>query len=86
MKSYVKMLNAVKFVGSSVLTVGIAIFLYGFLVSDYTLMTGIGVGTVMGAVFIFLIGLFFVATEEMLEKRYKGINVAPIKRKKGAPL
>jgi uncharacterized membrane protein YiaA len=86
MKSYVRILNAVKFVGGSVLTVGIAIFLYGFLVSDYTLMTGIGVGTVMGAVFIFLIGLFFVATEEMLEKRYKGINVAPIKRKKGAPL
>ncbi|CAH0345305.1 hypothetical protein [Bacillus sp. CECT 9360] len=86
MKSYAKMLNAVKYVGSIVLTLGIIIFLYGFFVSDYSAVTGIGIGTIMGAVFIFLMGVFFVATEEMLEKRYKGINVGQLKAKKGAPL
>lgn len=81
MGSKVKMLNATKYVGATVFTLGIAIFLYGFFVSDYSAVTGVGIGTVMGAVFIFLMGLFFVATEEMLEKRYKGVHVSPIKDK-----
>lgn len=66
-----KMLNAVKYVGGTVLVIGILIFLYGFFVSDYSTITGIGIGTVMGAVFIFLMGVFFVATEEMQEKTDK---------------
>lgn len=49
-------------------------------------MTGIGIGTIMGAVFIFLMGVFFVATEEMLEKSFKGIEVTKMKSKNGAPL
>ncbi|CDO03884.1 pleiotropic drug resistance protein 1-like [Oceanobacillus picturae] len=68
MKTGKKMLNAVKIAGSIVLTLGIVIFLYGFFVSDYSAITGIGIGTIMGAVFIFLMGVFFVATEEVLEK------------------
>jgi hypothetical protein len=68
MKTGKKMLNAVKIAGSTVLTLGIVIFLYGFFVSDYSAITGIGIGTIMGAVFIFLMGVFFVATEEVLEK------------------
>lgn len=68
MDSKLKMLNAVKIVGFTVLTIGIAIFLYGFFVSDYSAITGVGIGTVMGAIFIFLMGIFFVATEEMQEK------------------
>jgi hypothetical protein len=86
MESYLKMLNAVKYVGGTLLIIGISIFLYGFFVSGYSTTVGIGIGTVMGAVFIFLMGVFFVVTEEMLEKTYKGIEVAPIKTKKGAPL
>ena len=35
------------------------------------MITGIGVGTVMGAVFIFLIGMFLIATEEMLNKSHR---------------
>ena len=35
------------------------------------MITGIGVGAVMGAVFIFLIGMFLIATEEMLSKSHK---------------
>ncbi|MFD2630380.1 hypothetical protein [Oceanobacillus kapialis] len=68
MSSRKKMLNAVKIAGATVLMLGIAIFLYGFFVSDYSAITGIGIGTIMGAVFLFLMGVFFVATEEVLEK------------------
>lgn len=75
MESKLKMLKAVKIVGLTVLTLGISIFLYGFFVSDYSAITGIGIGTVMGAIFIFLMGVFFVATEEMHEKAHKGIRV-----------
>ncbi|CDQ41218.1 MULTISPECIES: hypothetical protein [Virgibacillus] len=71
MKKNDKMLHAVTYVGATVLLIGIALFLYGFFVSGYSTITGIGIGTIMGAVFIFLMGIFFVATEEMLEKRNK---------------
>ncbi|MGG0667240.1 hypothetical protein ABE073_01695 [Lederbergia citrisecunda] len=74
METKLKILNAVKVVGITVLAIGISIFLYGFFVSDYSAITGIGIGTVMGAIFIFLMGVFFVATEEMLEKTDKGMR------------
>lgn len=74
MESKLKILNAVKVVGLTVLAIGISIFLYGFFVSDYSAITGIGIGTVMGAIFIFLMGVFFVATEEMHEKVDKGMR------------
>jgi hypothetical protein len=35
----------------------------------------------MGSVFIFLMGVFFVATEEMLKTADKGIHLEAIKRK-----
>lgn len=75
MDSKLKMLNAVRYVAGTVLTIGIAIFLYGFFVSDYSTITGIGIGTVMGAIFIFLMGVFFVATEEMQQKVAKRMRV-----------
>lgn len=75
MGSKLRILDAAKYVSYAVLTIGIAIFLYGFFVSDYSVVTGIGIGTVMGAIFIFLIGVFFVATEEMQEKTDKGIKI-----------
>ncbi|MEN1968795.1 hypothetical protein WMZ97_12070 [Lentibacillus sp. N15] len=77
MKSELKILNVVKYIGYSILTVGIAIFLYGFMISDHSAVTGIGIGTVMGAIFIFLMGIFFVATEEMDRKTEKGIRLDP---------
>ena len=76
MESKLKMLNAVKVVAFTLLVVGISIFLYGFFVSDYSTITGIGIGTVMGAIFIFLMGVFFVVTEEMLEKVDQGMRGA----------
>jgi hypothetical protein len=74
MESKLKMLNAVKVVGFTLLVIGISIFLYGFFVSEYSTITGIGIGTVMGAIFIFLMGVFFVVTEEMLEKVDTGMR------------
>ncbi|MBB6446944.1 hypothetical protein [Bacillus benzoevorans] len=75
MHSRLKLVKATKNIGGSILILGIIIFLYGFLVSDYSSITGIGIGTVMGAVFIFIMGMFFAATEEMLENTAKGTPV-----------
>ena len=32
------------------------------------MITGVGIGTIMGAVFIFVMGIFLVASEEMVTK------------------
>lgn len=82
----VKVLNAVKYVGGTILTIGILVFMIGFFESGYSVLTPVGIGMVTGAIFIFLMGVFLVATEEMLEKTYKGKRVVSINRKKGAPL
>ena len=86
MESKLKMLNAVKVIAFTLLVIGISIFLYGFFVSDYSTITGIGIGTVMGAIFIFLMGVFFVVTEEMLEKVNQTGCGEQIKNRKGALL
>jgi hypothetical protein len=70
MNPFLKMMNATRIFGAVTLALGTAIFIYGMFVSDYVMITGIGVGTVMGAVFIFLIGMFLIATEEMLNKSH----------------
>ena len=75
MDSKQAMLNTIKYTGGTILAIGISIFLYGFFISNYSAVTAIGIGTIMGAIFIFLMGVFFVATEEMQEKRDKGIRV-----------
>lgn len=82
METTCKILNATKSVGYTFLSIGIVIFLYGFFVSDTSLATSLGIGTVMGAIFIFLIGVFFAATEEMDKKTDKGVRFS---NEKGAP-
>ncbi len=67
-----QILNAVKVVGISLLTIGIIIFSLGFFGSNHSNMTSIGIGTISGAVVIFVMGVFFVATEEMLAKTGEG--------------
>jgi membrane protein CcdC involved in cytochrome C biogenesis len=86
MESKEKILNIIKILGSTVLTLGIIMFLFGVFASGFSVLTSIGIGTVMGAVFIFLIGVFFVATEEMLSKTSKGNKVIPQAVKKGTPV
>ena len=79
METNLKMLHATRYVGATVLTIGIAIFLYGVFVSEYSTIMGIGIGTVMGAVFTFLIGMFLVASEEMIINSRKCKKRAPKK-------
>ncbi|MCH1624304.1 hypothetical protein [Fredinandcohnia quinoae] len=73
MESKLKMINAVKYVGATVLIIGIVIFSLGFFDSGSSTLTPIGIGTIVGAVFIFLMGMFLVATEEMTEKSQKNL-------------
>lgn len=80
MESYVKMLHATKMVGATLLTIGIAIFLYGALLSELSAVIGVGIGVVMGAVFIFLIGMILVASEEMILNSNKYKKESVIKR------
>ncbi|NME06200.1 hypothetical protein [Psychrobacillus sp. BL-248-WT-3] len=75
MESYVKMLHATKVVGAALLTIGIAVFLYGTFVSEYSTIMGVGIGIVMGAVFTFIIGMILVASEEMISKQLKKESV-----------
>lgn len=62
------MLEAVKYFGGTVLIAGIIIFCLGFFGNGSSILTPIGIGTVMGAIFVFLMGLFLIASEEMLLK------------------
>ena len=66
MESNSKIIQVTSYIGSTLLTLGILIFLYGAFVSSVSTTIGIGIGTVMGAVFVFLMGIFFVVTEEMI--------------------
>ena len=95
--SRIKFLNAVKYVGGTILSIGIILFLSSIIVNDYSVLMPIGIGTVMGAIFIFLMGVFFIVSEEMLEKQNKGtlvtptinhktLNVIPFKQKRRASL
>lgn len=68
MESKIKILNALKFTSGSITIIGIVIFILGIFESGYSTLTPIGVGTIVGAVFIFLMGMFLVASEEMVTK------------------
>ena len=68
MDNKVKILNAVKVVGGTVLTLGIILFIIGFSVSTYSMLAPIGIGTIVGSVFIFVMGVFLVVTEEMVTR------------------
>ena len=83
METHAKMLQAVKLTGGILLTIGCALFMFSLFGNGYDTLTGISIGVIMGAVFIFLIGSFFVASEEMLEKRDKGIEIKPVKPRNG---
>lgn len=68
MESKIKILNTLKFTSGSITIIGIVIFILGLFESGYSILTPIGVGTIVGAVFIFLMGMFLVASEEMVTK------------------
>ena len=68
MNSNVKLLKATSSICGTLLAIGIALFVYGFFGSGSAYVTAIGIGTVMGATFIFIMGIFLVATEETIEE------------------
>ncbi|MDF0728088.1 hypothetical protein PY093_15570 [Cytobacillus sp. S13-E01] len=68
MEVKVKILDALKYISGTILAIGLIFLSFGLLESGYNYLAPIGIGTIVGAVFIFLMGIFFVATEEMLGK------------------
>lgn len=82
MNSRLKILNATKWTGGFTLITGMMIFLYG-MIGDVAPVIGIGIGTIVGAVLFFLIGMFFITTEEMVENTHKGIEISPMKSRNG---
>lgn len=78
MNSRLKILKATKWFGGITLLTGMIIFIYG-IVRELIPVIGIGIGTVVGAVMFFLMGMFFIATEEMLENTKKGTNISAAK-------
>ncbi|WP_042355537.1 hypothetical protein [Bacillus rubiinfantis] len=82
MNSRMKILHATRWAGSITLLTGFMIFAYG-VGSGYIPVLGIGIGTIVGAIMFFLMGMLFIATEEMVENTDKGIEVKPIKSRNG---
>ncbi|WP_096270103.1 hypothetical protein [Paucisalibacillus globulus] len=68
-----KLLRAVSILCGTLVTIGMVLFLYGYFGSDYGMLTGIGIGVTMGGVFIFIMGVFLVATEEVVEKNKRKV-------------
>ncbi|MFX3660423.1 MAG: hypothetical protein ACE3JN_10175 [Ectobacillus sp.] len=82
MHSRLKVLNATKWAGGITLIAGAMIFLYG-IVSGASPVIGIGIGAIAGAVLFFFMGMFFIATEEMVENTFKGIEIPPKRSRNG---
>ncbi|WP_102336121.1 hypothetical protein [Salimicrobium jeotgali] len=68
-----KTLNTVQYVGATLLIIGTVTFLLSIMGLGDRTLTMIGVGLVMGSVFIFMMGLFLSLSEE-LTVRYKKEN------------
>ncbi|WP_087974259.1 hypothetical protein [Oceanobacillus rekensis] len=68
MEMNAKLLKATSSICATLLAIGTALFLYGFFGSGSSEITAIGIGTVMGATFIFIMGIFLVATEETIDE------------------
>jgi hypothetical protein len=68
MADKIRVINAVRYLGGGLLLAGMIFFACGLIASGFGNLAHIGVGLVMGAVFIFLMGMFFAAAEEMVER------------------
>ncbi|WP_428910529.1 hypothetical protein [Niallia sp. Krafla_26] len=81
MNSHEKIIGITKLITILLFITGTLTLAYG-IVSGFSSVIGIGIGVEVGAIFIVLMGMFFVATEEMVETTFKGIEIAPIEKKK----
>ncbi|MCK1985426.1 MULTISPECIES: hypothetical protein [Peribacillus] len=80
MEANQKMLDAVKWVSGTGCVIGIIIFALSFFVSDYNkdyIFTAVGIAITLSAAAIFLVGIFFVLTEEMVMNTHKGKRIEP---------
>ncbi|RKQ37255.1 hypothetical protein [Oceanobacillus halophilus] len=71
METNYRILKATKYVCVPILTLGVILFIYGFVNGFYNVV-GLGYGAVLGGVFIFIMGLFLEATQEVLVRRKNG--------------
>ena len=79
-----RILMALRWACGTANVIGLAIFLLSFCVNDYNkdfILTSIGLTILISASSIFLIGLLFVASEEMVMNTEKGEKVIPFNSK-----
>ncbi|WP_338471461.1 hypothetical protein R4Z10_01390 [Niallia sp. XMNu-256] len=81
MNSHKKIITVTKLIAIFLFFIGAATLAYG-IVSDYSSVIGIGIGVEVGAIFIVILGMFLVASEEMVETTYKGVVISPIAKEK----
>ena len=81
MNSHEKIISFTKLIAIFLFLIGTFTLVYG-IVGNFGSIIGIGVGVEVGAIFIVLLGMFFVATEEMVETTFKGIEVNSAKNKR----
>lgn len=63
-----KLALATRTLAGSLLIIGTLLILVGCFANGYTLMVPIGIGTVTGAGFIFVMGMFMAITDETLAR------------------
>ncbi|RDW18307.1 hypothetical protein CWR48_12050 [Oceanobacillus arenosus] len=68
MNAHKQILKITSLICGILIIIGTALFIYGYFENGYRNVAGVGAGAVMGAAFIFIMGVFLVATEEMIEK------------------
>jgi hypothetical protein len=78
MNSHEKIISFTKLIAIFLFFTGTLTLVYG-IIGNFGSIIGIGVGVEVGAVFIVLISMFFVATEEMVETTIKGVEITPAK-------
>ena len=79
-----EILSALKWACGTANIIGLGIFFMSLLVNDYNrdyILTIIGLTILISASAIFLIGILFVATEEMVMNTEKGERVVPFSSK-----
>ena len=80
MNSHEKIIRLTKLIAVFLFITGTLTLIYGIM-SNFGSIIGIGVGVEVGAIFIVLMSLFFVATEEMVETTIKGVEITSAKNK-----
>lgn len=68
MANQLRLLRSVSIVSGTIIIIGILLMFGGIAQAGSSNLTPIGIGTIVGGGFIFVMGLFFAATEEMLQK------------------